>query len=583
MFKKILRYIITLFLLSTILNIHATESIKSVNVHQEGKNIVITYQLSEKSYISVSVSTDSGHSFKTLKSVTGDVGNDILPGNRKIVWNVLDEYEKFNFSDVCFRVVPLKNNGHEYVDLGLPSGILWATYNVGASKPEEGGDYFAWGETKPKARYSWDTYKWCNGNEKTLKKYCTDSEYGRLDNKTTLDLLDDAANANWGGDWRIPTKSEQDELRNTSYTTWTWTTQNGVKGYKVTSKTNDNSIFLPAVGAYSGSNLIHLGSNGFYLNSSLYTNDTSEANIMSLDSDGIDLSYASRFYGLSIRAVLPVGFTYSISFDSNGGNGMMQPITHEYTEVFTLPENKLTRHGYEFICWNTRADGTGINYMDGAKFRVSSDITLYAQWYKEETNITHEYVDLGLPSGLLWATCNVGASRPEETGYFFSWGETKPKARYSWDTYKWCNGNEKTLKKYCTDSEYGRLDNKTTLDLLDDAANANWGGDWRIPTKSEQDELRNTSYTTWTWTTQNGVKGYKVTSKANGNSIFLPAAGVFGGFDLSFMLSRGYYWSGSLKMRQQDDVSCFEFYLYSVDVKCLFRYYGLPIRPVFNK
>jgi hypothetical protein len=132
---------------------------------------------------------------------------------------------------------------HEYVDLGL--SVKWATCNVGATKPEEYGDYFAWGETTPKDAYDWSTYKWCNGGPSTQTKYCTNSSYGTVDNKTTLDLSDDAACANWGGSWRMPTRAEQDELRNNC--TWTWTTQNGVNGYKVTG-TNGNSIFLPAAG-----------------------------------------------------------------------------------------------------------------------------------------------------------------------------------------------------------------------------------------------------------------------------------------------------------------------------------------------
>ena len=143
---------------------------------------------------------------------------------------------------------PNPNTGnHEYVDLGL--SVKWATCNVGASKPEEYGDYFAWGETQPKNTYDWSTYKWCNGSYDTQTKYCTKSSYGTVDNKTQLELSDDAARANWGGSWRMPTDAEMTELR--EQCTWTWTTQNGVYGYKVTSKKSgytNKSIFLPAAG-----------------------------------------------------------------------------------------------------------------------------------------------------------------------------------------------------------------------------------------------------------------------------------------------------------------------------------------------
>ena len=104
------------------------------------------------------------------------------------------------------------HNGHEYVDLGLPSGIKWATCNVGATTPEEYGDYFAWGETQPKDYYDWSTYKYCNGDEYSITKYCTRSTYGTVDIKTTLELSDDAARVNWGGKWRMPTIEEQKEL-----------------------------------------------------------------------------------------------------------------------------------------------------------------------------------------------------------------------------------------------------------------------------------------------------------------------------------------------------------------------------------
>ena len=87
-------------------------------------------------------------------------------------------------------------NGHEWVDLGLPSGTKWATCNVGATKPEEYGNYYAWGETETKTTYNWSTYKWCNGSAETQTKYCTNSDYGTVDNKTVLDLEDDAARAN---------------------------------------------------------------------------------------------------------------------------------------------------------------------------------------------------------------------------------------------------------------------------------------------------------------------------------------------------------------------------------------------------
>jgi hypothetical protein len=188
----------------------------------------------------------------------------------------------------------------------------------------------------------------------------------------------------------------------------------------------------------------------------------------------------------------------------------------------------------------------------------------------------HEYVDLGL--SVKWATCNVGATKPEEYGDYFAWGETQPKDYYDWSTYKWCNGSYNTLTKYNNSSSYGTVDNKTQLELSDDAARANWGGSWRMPTRAEQDELRENC--TWTWTTQNGVNGYKVTSKKNGNSIFLPAAGYRDGSSLYRAGSYGYYWSSSLGTGYQDDACGLYFGSGYVGCDLNPRYIGFTVRPV---
>ena len=156
-------------------------------------------------------------------------------------------------------------DGHEYIDLGLPSGTLWATMNIGASCPEDYGDYFAWGETTPKDYYDWSTYQWCNGSENTLSKYCTNSSYGNdgfTDNLTELDPEDDAATANWGAEWRMPSPEQIQELLNNC--SRQWTKRNGVKGRLFTSKINGASLFLPAAGYRYGSNLNNAGSYGYY-------------------------------------------------------------------------------------------------------------------------------------------------------------------------------------------------------------------------------------------------------------------------------------------------------------------------------
>ena len=206
-------------------------------------------------------------------------------------------------------------NGHAYIDLGL--SVKWATMNVGASKVEDYGDYFAWGETEPKETYNWGTYKWCNGSETTLTKYNTKGSNGTVDNKITLEMIDDAAHVNWGGSWRMPTESELSELHKQCI--WEPITQNGVRGCKVTSKINGNSIFLPAagfVGYDDGSTILGIEIAGFYWSSSLYTEtsfkeDTyypESAHEVSFEYGNIFcqlMGYGMRYYGQSVRPVCP--------------------------------------------------------------------------------------------------------------------------------------------------------------------------------------------------------------------------------------------------------------------------------------
>ena len=191
-------------------------------------------------------------------------------------------------------------NGHTCVDLGL--SVKWATCNVGASKPEDYGDYFAWGETQSKEYYDWSTYKWSNGNHDNLTKYGMDSNYGIVDNKIILDKTDDAAAINWGGSWRIPTDAEMTELR--EQCTWTWTNQNGVNGYKVTSTKNSNSIFLPAAGYRYDDSLCGNGSYGYYWVNSLDTEvHPYYAFELYFDSRYVVRYFTFRYCGVSLRPV----------------------------------------------------------------------------------------------------------------------------------------------------------------------------------------------------------------------------------------------------------------------------------------
>ena len=195
---------------------------------------------------------------------------------------------------------------------------------------------------------------------------------------------------------------------------------------------------------------------------------------------------------------------------------------------------------------------------------------------------THDYVDLGLPSGTLWATCNIGADSPEDYGDYFAWGETEPKEVYSWTNYKWCNGTYNTLTKYCHNSGYGAngfVDNKKELDPEDDAAYVNWGPSWRMPTVAQLQELLENC--TWRWTTRNGVDG-QLAKGPNGKTLFLPAANYYYDSSLSEEGSIGVYWSRENGFSTSNVASDLYFvsvgYVYWDDF--ISRRDGLPVRPV---
>ena len=249
-------------------------------------------QVEHNGQVTLTATSNEGYSFVNW-TVNGEVVSTKNPYTASITENT--EFK------ANFKVTKGVENSHEWIDLGL--SVKWATCNVGADTPEEYGDYFAWGETSPKTTYTWSTYKYCNGSYDTMTKYCVDSEYGTVDNKTTLELSDDAARVNWGGKWRMPTLAEQKELSNTSNCTWTWTTQNGVTGYKVTSKKNGNSIFLPAAGYRYYSNLYYAGYYGYYWSSSLYTSGSNNAYYLYFDLSSVDRNDYSRYNGRSVRAV----------------------------------------------------------------------------------------------------------------------------------------------------------------------------------------------------------------------------------------------------------------------------------------
>jgi len=243
---------------------------------------------------------------------------------------------------------------------------------------------------------------------------------------------------------------------------------------------------------------------------------------------------------------------------------------------------------YASCAWS---QGIIVYKSDGTTERLSyaaiDSIVTYADYKEKEDknedndddqnkDELHEAVDLGL--SVKWASCNVGASSPEDYGGYYAWGETEEKTNYVWSTYKWCKGSFDSLTKYCTNRNYGTVDNKTTLDPEDDVAHVKWGGDWRMPTLTEIKEL--CEKCSWQWTEVNGVSGQKVTGP-NGNSIFLPYAGQRDGAEVKYRGSSGAYWSDTLDITYSTtNTHVYYLYIYNSEWSFASRFLGLTVRPV---
>ena len=516
---------------------------------------------------------------------------------------------------------------YEYVDLGL--SVNWATHNVGASRfVEDYGNLYAWGETEPKSEYSWATYKFSNSYG-YLTKYNNNSNNGYngfTDNKTRLDLEDDVAHVEWGGKWRLPSSAEFEELKRNC--TWVWTNQNGVNGYKVTSKISgytDRSIFLPAAGVgyvptpglTDNTNTDLAGSSLGYWSSSLHANNPIGAEDFYYHTDGRSVDeYAPRFFGQSVRPVCRSSAwhgTSTISFDSIERaiiigskyklNAKLKCENNDYIFIPDLIEWSSSDQSIAMVDTNgvVTAYSIGVATITAEIDSIQACCTIIvASCLPTGSENSYDYVDLGL--SVKWATINIGASDIGDYGDYFTWGDTelyyemgyareepmthwkegKPNGYYGY-TFKYHDSSSSTLTKYNTNSSYGIVDNKITLDPEDDAAHVNWGGCWRMPTKAEFVELNNTDNCTWTWTTYYGVNGYLVTSKKPGYvgaSIFLPAASCRIGGTLLGVGRDGDYWSSSLNSDSPYKAWNFNFHSGSHYMNNYERFVGRTVRPV---
>lgn len=423
-----------------------------------------------------------------------------------------------NITDVIFvvnKILGNKNpddlNKGEAVSLGLPSGTLWATYNVGADKPEGFGDHYAFGETEVKNYFDWNNYTHCDGTEETCHRLgdISGTQY-------------DVARKKWGGNWRIPTINEWQEL--VKYCTYEWTTYQGVVGAKLTSVFNNKSIFLPAAGASWEDDINDVGKDGGYYSSTQYTRNLNLAwNVWSFADDIYSDMLTKIAYGRSVRPV--VGIDQINHYDVNDDGDVN--ITDAIFLVNKILGNK----------------NPGENYLA-------------------------EAVDLGLPSGTKWSNFNLGATKPEQAGDYYAWGETMKKNKYSLNSYQhYQNSKYLNIGSDISGTQY-------------DVVREKLGGKWCMPTVADIEELLANCSTMWT--TLNGVSGMRFTSNINGKSIFLPAAGRYIESSVSDGGNRAYYWSSTRATEYQNASFTLDFNSTGAfeDIEVII--YGKPIRPVLK-
>lgn len=493
--------------------------------------------------------------------------------------------------------------------LNLGLSVNWAACNIGASSPEQYGEYYAWGETSTKHDYSWQNYSFYDGefyfwNHPAYfvwhqNGFCVPvfTKYNHLDQKDVLDPEDDVAHVKWGDHWRMPTQEEWQELIDNC--TWESATVHGVLGQMGTSLKNGETIFLPGASfregvafndeypgtaTYHSSNTDHVWGQSNHTDLS-YLVGTESAYIQEEYSN---TGYGYRWKGLPVRPVY--GFVALEDVVLEVPYLELIPGDSAVLGVKVIPENATNRT----LSWSSSNESVVTVSQSGVVKAVSEGEAIVTVTVLEEARTAScrvvvkygssfidipEMVDMGL--SVKWASFNVGASRPEEVGYYFAWGEVRPKDDYDMGTYKWCaDGYYNRMTKYCVDPSYGFngfTDNKTVLDPEDDAAYVNYGGKWRMPTKKELIELcENTSFSP---ATLNGVSGFWVTSNFNGNRFFFPRSG-YRSYDFLREETYGFSWSSSLS---EDSIDASYLILGSyLTWSGRDREDGLPVRAVYG-
>ena len=492
---------------------------------------------------------------KAIEALAGENAklDGILDNMTKIVEAIMagNTNEKEGWAEIAKQLELLKaaagiggsTDKVEYVDLGLPSGNLWATCNLGASAPEAYGDYYAWGEVEPKQEYTNSNHKWYKEGAPSLGF----TKYNNEDGKLSLEDEDDAVIQKLGNGWRTPTLADFRELTNQKYTTIEKTTLNGVAGYQITSKRNKKSIFIPFAG-FKNDKIPFAG----------FKNDKPQTReISSSESVAICMTNQRRIDDQVFNC-------WSFAFE----------------------QDRIRRYG------KRRYDGISIRPVKGPGVPVPNDC-----------------VDLGLASGLLWAKYNMGATEPTDRGNYYAWGETSTKKKYNGSSYKHFKTDDydRVKKIY----KYNEGDGKEVLDLEDDAARANLGVGYRIPTKADWEELLDDCK--WEAVTvtlpieldpaqKKSVARWKVTGP-NGNYIILPATGgvkrtgVYFGheyfdYDTFYTTANLYPAKESPDDEKYEDAVALTWPIYAEETssgsieepsfRSTYRPYGVVVRPVFD-
>ena len=447
----------------------------------------------------------------------------------------------------------------DYVDLGF-DGFMIATKNLGAKNPEDAGDYFAWGETAPKKVYSSDTYKL-----QTSTLYYKDGGY--------LQSQDDTATVILGEGWRMPTGQEIKFLYD-SYSTDILdcksraTLRNGVFGYQLIGP-NGNSIFIPYTGYMKDGELVTWDYNTY-----LWCSDSGKGKalkVFSIDMTGVSYYYSvERYYGLPIRPVKEkkaesdtLFLRYNV-LDRNIEQAQQLLTTinvADYSAGTYQTLDKAYQHAVEMRAFAKENDGqkkhSYLGLINEENKVLQDSINLASrnlclaivdlQPLPKASDI--KAVDLGL--SVRWASANLGARSETENGYYISWGELTSKSggQYGWEHYQLCKDNNNSqFTKYVTDRKWGEVDGKTRLDLDDDAAHAFLGGDWRIPTTEEFQELADKC--TFESVRLNGYTVMKATGP-NGNAIYFPHAGT------TSVVDEIYCWTSDLIPAANNHAVCY--------------------------